>query len=108
MQGFLDSNSSKIAPPPHVEIPQDSHAIESGGRGRQRENRDICGVLPKGVAVGGMSGGRVPIEGKQLGKTQVTLNILSLEGKVCDLTGGPGATPTVQPLWDAHSGGAAG
>ena len=61
-----------------------------------------------GVELGGMSSVWVPGEGTRPGKTQGTLHVLVLEGKGCNTTGAPGATPTVEPLWDAHAGGAAG
>ena len=50
----------------------------------------------------------MPSKGSQPEKTQVTLHILTQEGECCDLIGGPNPAPMVQPLWDAHAGGATG
>ena len=52
-----------------------------------------------------MSSGWVPREGTQTGKTHREFYVPELEGKNCNPVGGPGASPTVRPIWDAHAGG---
>ena len=47
-------------------------------------------------------------EGTQPGKTLRAFHLLALEGKNCNPTGGPGASTTVRPLWDAHARGVSG
>ena len=59
---------------------------------------DMRGVLPTGVEVGGISSGRVTSEGTQPRKTQVTLNVSSLEVKGGYLKGGSKATFTLQSV----------
>ena len=61
-----------------------------------------------GIEDGGIYRGQVTGEFIQLGKTQVTLHVSELEAGFCDPTGGSGATPVVQTLWDLHAGGTAG
>ena len=61
--------------------------------------------LPTGVEVGGVSGGRVPREGTQPGKTQGTLHVSSLEVEYGNTTVRPKLTSTVQSLWDTLSRG---
>ena len=50
----------------------------------------------------------MPSEDTKTRNTQIEFHVSELEGGDCDPTGGPGAPPTVQPLWDAHLGSMAG
>ena len=103
-----DDDGGIIALPLHGASPRDSHTIDPGGGHRQRGTICIRGVILIGVEVSDVTGGRVTSEGKQPGKTQRIFHIPKLKGVDCIPTGGPGASPTVRPLWDAHVGGAIG
>ena len=105
LRGVREKDGSIVATQPHVELPQDSHTTHPGGGLWRRGTRDICGVLPTGVEVSDMSSGWVPREGTQPGKTQREFYVPALEGKNCNPTGGPSASPTVQPIRDSHAGG---
>ena len=54
---------------PHGENTLDSHVADPEVRNWQKGTRDVRGVLPSGVEVGGLSGVWVPSEGTEPRKT---------------------------------------
>ena len=65
---MCDGDGDIVTPPPHGEIPPDSHYKDPEGQRWWSGAGNICGVLPTGVEVGGMYSVQVPIEGTQPGE----------------------------------------
>ena len=104
LKGVRDDGGRIFAWPTHGERQWDSHATDPGGGNCKRGDRDIHGVLTTCVEASGMYGGWVPDKGTKSGKNEREFYVKALEGKDIDTTGGPGDSPTVQPLWNAYDG----
>ena len=100
-------NDSIVNPSPHGDNTLYIPATDPGGRRRRRAAKDICGVLPVGAKVGGLSGLWVPKEGKQLRESQGKLHVSELEVEVGDYTGDTRTTTTMISQWDEYASGTA-